>query len=292
VRTAADALSLSFGLVYFFTDQTIRPDELAVEAEARGFDSLFVPEHTHIPISRDDEWPGGGELPPEYKRILDPFIALTASALATEKLLVGTAICLVAQRDAIELAKQVSTLDYLSNGRVVLGVGLGWNTDEMRNHGVDPSQRRAMLREKILAMRALWRDDVAEFQGEYVTLSPSWQWPKPVQRPGPPVFYGGAAGPVTFRHIIEYCDGWMPIAGRGSISEKIEEMHAAAELAGRDPASLGLMAFGVPPKLQVLEHYRSTGMQRALFNLAPGTRLETLRELDRLTALVAEFRAG
>ena len=207
-------------------------------------------------------------------------------------MIVGTAICLVAQHDPIGLAKQVATLDYLSGGRVIFGIGLGWNTDEMRDHGIDPSQRRAIVREKVLTMKALWRDDIAEFSGDYVELAPSWAWPKPVQRPGPPVFYGGAAGPVTFRHIMEYCDGWMPIAGRGSISAKVAEMHVAAELAGRSPDSLGLMAFGVKPDAAVLDHYEAAGVQRVLFNVTSAPRDEVLRELDSLERIVAAYRSS
>ncbi len=205
----------------FPTDYTIGPVQLATEAERRGFASLWFPEHTHIPVGRRTPWPGGGDLPQEYSHTLDPFVALGAAAAVTERLHLGTGICLVAQHDPIVLAKEVATLDLISGGRFLFGIGVGWNEDEMEHHGVDPSRRRAVVREKVLAMKALWTQDEASFDGEFVKFEPSWSWPKPVQQPHPPILMGGAGGPVTYRHIIEYCDGWMPISGRSNVVERI-----------------------------------------------------------------------
>jgi len=227
----------------FATDQAIRPDRLAQELEDRGFESLFLPEHTHIPTSRLTPYPAGGELPEEYKRTFDSFVAITAAAARTERLVLGTGVCLVAQHDPIVLAKQVASVDVLSGGRLVVGVGYGWNVEEMLDHGVDPKRRRALVREKVLAMKALWTDDEASFEGDLVRFGPSWSWPKPVQQPSPPIFLGGAAGPTLFDHVIEWADGWMPIGGRG-LSTSLPQLRRAAEDAGRDPDSIGVMVFG------------------------------------------------
>ena len=226
---------MRIGALIFPTDLSIRPDRLAVELEGRGFESLWVTEHTHIPTSRRTPWPGGPELPEEYRRTLDPYIALTAAAGVTERLRLGTGITLVAQHDPIVLAKTIASLDLLSGGRVLVGIGVGWNVDEMEHHGVDPAQRRAIAREHVLAMRALWTEDEASFSGEHVQFSPSWSWPKPVSDPHPPIIMGGAGGPVTFRHVVEYCDGWMPIHGRRNIAEKLDELAARRRGGGSRP---------------------------------------------------------
>src|SRR4051794_5501674 len=195
----------------FMTDKTMGPVELARAIEERGLHSLYVPEHTHIPTSRKTPPPtGDAELAEEYKRTLDPFVALAMAAAATEQLIVGTGICLPAQRDPIITAKEVATLDHLSAGRFVFGIGFGWNEDELADHGVAMKERRAVVRERVLAMQSLWRNDVGAFDGEYVHLSPSWSWPKPVQPGGPPVLIGGARGPKLFDHIADYADGWIP----------------------------------------------------------------------------------
>ena len=221
---------MHIGALLFPTDLSIRPDRLAIELEARGFESLWVTEHTHIPTSRRTPWPGGSELPEEYRRTLDPFIALAVAGSVTERLRLATGITLVAQHDPIVQAKTIASLDHLTGGRVLLGIGVGWNVDEMEHHGVDPHRRRAIAREHVLAMRELWTQDAASFDGEYVKFSPSWSWPKPVRQPHPPIIMGGAGGPVTFRHVVEYCDGWMPIHGRRGIAERVP-----AAAAGRRP---------------------------------------------------------
>ncbi|MGZ4797591.1 MAG: TIGR03619 family F420-dependent LLM class oxidoreductase, partial [Acidimicrobiia bacterium] len=203
---------MQIGITMFATDQTMDFVALAREAEARGFHSLYVPEHTHIPTSRRTPPPTGGDaLAEEYKRTLDPLVALAAAAASTERILLGTGICVVAQREPIVTAKAVATLDRISAGRFVFGIGFGWNADEIEDHGIGMADRRAIAREHVLAMRALWRDDIAEFHGEHVDIAPSWSWPKPVRPEGPPVLVGGAAGPKLFAHVAEYADGWIPI---------------------------------------------------------------------------------
>src|SRR5688572_10973810 len=211
--------------------------ELAREAEARGFHSLYVPEHTHIPVSRRTPAPtGDAELGEEYKRSPDPLVVLAAAAAVTRRILLGTGIGLPAQHDPISLAKQIATLDRLSGGRLVYGIGYGWNLEEMEDHGIDTKRRRARVREVMLAMQELWSKEVASFSGEFVRFEPSWQWPKPVQQPRPRVLLGGAPGPILFRHIAEYGDGWLPICGAGS-APALERLWAALSSAGCDPAS-------------------------------------------------------
>ncbi|MBV8986863.1 MAG: LLM class F420-dependent oxidoreductase, partial [Acidimicrobiia bacterium] len=227
---------MRFGVTIFCTDVSIQPAELAVALQERGFDSMWVPEHTHIPTTRRTPYPNGGELPEEYKRCHDPFVALTAAAVAAPGLRVGTGILLVAQRDPIVTAKAVASLDQISGGRLSLGIGVGWNEDEMADHGVDYKRRREMGREHVLAMRRLWEDEEASFDGEFVHLPPSWSWPKPVQSPLP-VLIGGAAGPKLFNHIAEYAQGWIPIGGRG-LGETVPELRARFQEAGRDASNI------------------------------------------------------
>ena len=267
--------AMNVGALIFPTDLSIRPDVLGRELEDRGFESLWVTEHTHIPTSRISPWPGGPELPNEYKRTLDPFIALTSAAASTTKLKLATGICLVAQHDPIVLAKTISSLDLVSGGRFIFGVGVGWNAEEMADHGVDPSRRRAVAREKVMAMRELWTKEEASFSGEFVNFEPTWSWPKPVQHPHPPVVMGGAGGPITFRHIIEYCDGWMPIHGRRSVFGPINDLRAAAEAAGRDPATLEIGVFGVPGDAAIIEAYREVGVSRCVLSL-PSAPVDTI----------------
>ena len=280
------------GLTIFPTDRGIQPIEVAREAEARGFRSLWFPEHSHIPASRETPW-GGREgappLPEEYWRTHDQFLALAAAAAATTTLQLGTGITLVAQRDPLWLAKEVATLDHLSNGRFLFGVGYGWNREEMHHHGVDTSRRRAIVREKLLACIRLWADDEAEFHGEFVDFSPSWSWPKPVQRPHPPIVIGAAPTPVTFRHVIELGDMWMPIEGRWSIDEGWADLRRRCEEAGRDPATVALGVFGAKPTAARLSELRDLGVQHVALWLPPLDRDEALAALDRLTPLAEEF---
>ena len=245
---------MRYGITMFPTDLSIGPVQLAKEAEARGLDSIWFPEHTHIPVSRRTPAPAGEPLAEEYKRSLDPFVAMAAVVGATERIRVGTGIALVAQRDPIVMAKEVASLDLVSGGRLDLGIGFGWNVEEMADHGVDFRQRRAVVREKMLAMKALWTEEEAGFEGEYVNFEPSWSWPKPVQRPHPPVLIGGGGGPRLFEAIADYADGWIPIGGAG-MREALPALHRAMEAAGRDPASLQIVPFGSMPEPGKIDYY-------------------------------------
>ena len=277
---------MRYGVTMFATDQSMPVPDLAVEAEARGFDSIYVPEHTHIPVSRRTPPPtGDAELPEEYRRTVDPLIALAAASSLTERIRLGTGILLPAQREPIVTAKAVATLDHLSNGRVALGVGFGWNEDELEDHGVAMADRRAVCRERVLAMQALWADDVAAFDGDHVTFSPSWAWPKPVQRPGPPVLLGGGAGPKLFAHVVEYGAGWIPVGGAG-LTDAIPELHRVAQDAGRDPATLEIVPFGSLPDPGKLEHFASIGVTECVFRLPSAPRDAVLPRLDRWAELL------
>ena len=256
---------MHIGALIFPTDRAMRPDRLAVELERRGYESLWVAEHTHIPLSRKSPYPGGGELPEMYTRTMDPFVALTAAAVATTTLRVGTGICLVNQHHPINAAKQAASVDHLSGGRLLFGVGVGWNTDEMEHHGVDPSKRRSTARERVLAIRELWTAEEAEFHGEYVDFSPSLAYPKPVSSPHPPILMGGAGGPVTFRHVVEYCDGWIPIHGRSDPLENLPLLRSMAADAGRDPDALDISIYGCPMDAEAVDRYRQAGVDRVIF---------------------------
>lgn len=275
---------MQLGVTMFLTDQSFGPVELARSAEERGFSSLWVPEHTHIPTSRRTPSPTGEPLPEEYKRTLDPFVSLAMAAAVTTRLRIGTGIALPAQRDPIITAKESATLDHLSGGRFDLGIGFGWNLDELEDHGGSKATRRDVARERVLAMQRLWADDVASFDGEHVHLSPSWAWPKPVQRvdgkPAVPVLLGGAAGPTLFRHIAEYGDGWIPIGGAG-LTSAFDDLRATTEAAGRDPDQLRIVPFGSLPDAGKLAHYESLGATETVLRLPSGGRNEVLRTLDR-----------
>ncbi len=256
---------MHIGALIFPTDRTIRPDVLGEALETRGYESLWVAEHTHIPLSRRTPYPGGGELPDMYWRTMDPFVALTAAALATTTLKVGTGIALVNQHHPINAAKQAASIDLLSGGRFLYGVGVGWNEDEMEHHGSDPAKRRTIARERILATRALWTQEEASFDGDYVQFSASASYPKPVQQPHPPVIMGGGGGPITFRHIVEYCDGWMPIHGRTDPLERLPLLRQMAEEAGRDPDSIEIGIYGCPMRAADVDRYREAGVDRVVF---------------------------
>ncbi len=288
---------MEIGVLIFPTDQTIDPVELAREAEARGYRSLWFPEHSHIPTSRATPW-GGREgappLPEQYWRTHDPFVALAAAAAVTETITLGTGICLVAQRDPIHTAKEVASLDRISGGRFVFGVGYGWNKEEMAQHGTAYAQRRQLLREHLELMSALWTQDEASYEGELVSLEPSWSWPKPTQTSGilggPPVVLGGNAGPKTAKDIAEFCDGWMPIGGAHPLI-KLREVHEACEAIGRDPESVELGMFGARPEDAALERLQGQGFRRAMFGLPQGPRDEVLTALDELQPFVERFAA-
>jgi probable F420-dependent oxidoreductase len=282
------------GLLIFPTDKGIQPIELGKEAEARGFDSLWFPEHSHIPVSRRTPW-GGREgappLPEEYWHTHDQFVALAAIAGATSTIKLGTGITLVAQRDPIWLAKEVASLDVISGGRFLFGVGYGWNHEEMESHGTDIGRRRKVVREKVLAMKELWTKDEAEFHGEYVNFEKSWSWPKPLQTPHPPIVIGASPTPLHFRHIIEYGDYWMPIEGRFEVDGKWAELQQAASAAGRDPSTLGLGVFGAKPDAAHLAHLRDIGTSFVALGLPAMDRDAAFEAMDRYAPLVAEFNA-
>jgi probable F420-dependent oxidoreductase len=277
---------MRYGVTIFATDVSIGVVELARALEERGLDSMWVPEHTHIPLSRRTPYPNGGELPDEYKRCHDPFVALTAAALAAPSLRVGTGILLVAQREPIVTAKAVASIDQVTGGRFTLGIGFGWNADEMEDHGVDYTRRRELGREHVLAMRRLWEDEEAAFDGQFVHLPPSWSWPKPVQRPLP-VLIGGAAGPKLFNHIAEYADGWIPIGGRG-LTETIPELRRAYEEAGRDPDGVQIVPVAVVPDHGKLDHYAEVGVTECVFGLPSAPRDDVLPILDKYAAILGE----
>lgn len=275
---------MHIGVSIFPTDTTIQPVELGRAAEDLGFESLWFPEHSHIPVSRRTPWggvDGAPPLPEQYWRTHEQLTAFGAVAAVTSTLRLGTGITLVAQRDPIWTAKQVATLDHLSGGRVLFGIGYGWNKEEMASHGTPYRQRRAILREHVLAMKALWTEEEASFHGEHVSLEPSWAWPKPVQRPHPPVLMGGAAGPKTIADMAEFCDGWMPLGTRHDLLGNIEEVRRAVGEAGRDPASFEIGVFGAPKTGEALEALASAGVARAVFSMPavePEIVLEKLRD--------------
>lgn len=280
---------MKIGVMMFPTDTAIQPIELAKETEARGFDSLWFPEHSHIPTSRVTPWGGNPKAPPlpeEYWRTHDQFVALAAAAAVTTDLKIASGITLVAQRDPIWLAKEVASLDTISGGRFIFGIGYGWNKEELAHHGVSYTERRAVVRERILAMRELWNNDEAEFHGEHVDFSSSWSWPKPVQPGGPKVILGGSAGPRTIKDIVEFCDGWMPIAGRYDLLGKIAEVRQAAEDAGRDPAELQFGQFGTPAKPEILQTLAEAGVERAVLGLPPAPADKVLPLLDNYAEML------
>ncbi len=281
---------MKIGVSMFAADYAIRVDELARAAEERGFESLFLPEHTHIPRSRRSPWPGGPNLPKEYWHTLDPFVALAGAATVTTRLRLATGICLVVERDPITLAKEVASLDLLSNGRFVFGIGGGWNAEEMENHGTTFKQRWRLLRERVLAMKEIWTKDEAEFHGEFVNFDPIWAYPKPVQKPHPPILLG-VNTPSARQRVVDFCDGWLPIAARaGDLAAGIADLRARAEKAGRDPASISVSVFHAKAEEGALRSCQEAGVERVLFALPPADRDSVLPLLDRYARLAQLFR--
>lgn len=279
---------MKFGLVIFPTEGSAQPAELARVAEERGFESLWFPEHTHIPAGRETPYPAGGELPDEYRRIYDPFVALTAAAAATEHLLVGTGICLVVERDPIVTAKEVATIDRVSNGRFLFGVGAGWNLEEMRNHGTEPRTRFELMRERVEAMKQIWTTDEASYSGEHVSFERIWSWPKPVQVPHPPVMMGGNSD-GALRRAVEIADGWLPNpeTRMSVLAERVAELQRLAAEAGREP--LPVTFYGVKPDLDSLRAYEEAGVDRAIFWLPTLPLAELEPVLDAYTSLAGSF---
>jgi len=280
---------MQFGLSMFITDETIAPVELGRAAEDAGFEALFVPEHTHIPASRESPWPGGAELPREYSHTLDPFVALSAIAATTEHLRVGTGIALIVERDPITLAHEAATLDHVSGGRFELGIGAGWNLEEMRNHGTDPATRIRVMRERVLAMREIWTREEASFHGEFVNFDRIWSWPKPVQRPHLPVLVGGTGARVLDR-VLEYGDAWFPnMRDLDELATRIAELEGRAAAAGRE--RIPVTYFGArDPDDAMVEKMAAAGVDRVLFMLPPLGADETLPRLERYAALAARHR--
>src|SRR5215510_700701 len=272
---------MHFGIGMFVTDYAIRIDELARAAEERGFESLWVPEHTHIPASRRSPWPGGPELPKDYWHTLDPFVALAGAATVTRRLKLGTGICLLIERDPITTAKEVASLDHLSRGRVLFGIGAGWNAEEMAHHGTEFRTRWKLLKERVLAMKQIWTNEEASYEGEFVRFDPIWSWPKPVQHPHPPVILG-AHGPKALERVIDYCEGWIPIGVRaGDLSAEIATLRRLATEKGRDPASISVNVYGTPADADQLERLRDAAVTRAIFALPPAGPEKVLSLLDR-----------
>lgn len=279
---------MHYGLTIFPTEYSIQPAALAQAAEARGFESLWLPEHSHIPVRRESPWPGGPDLPAMYRETYEPFLALATAAAVTTRLKLATGICLVVERDPLHTAKSVATLDRISGGRFLFGVGGGWNAEEMRNHGTAFETRFALLRERILAMKELWTQEQAEFHGQYVDFDPVFAWPKPVQSPHPPIHVGGGF-PSAVTRAIEYGDGWMPIFGRDQILERLPEVRERVRAAGRDPDRFEISIFAAPPKAEVLAQARDAGVARCILALppAPAAKVEPL--LDRYAELARQL---
>jgi probable F420-dependent oxidoreductase len=281
---------MKFGVAMFNTDYSMRIDDLAREVEARGFESLWVPEHTHIPKSRKSPWPGGPNLPKEYWHTYDPFVALSMAAAVTTRLKVGTGICLVIERDPITLAKEIASLDFLSKGRFLFGIGGGWNAEEMENHGTDFKKRWRVMRERILAMKEIWAKDEAEYHGEFVNFDPIWSYPKPVQKPHPPILLG-VNTPKARERVVEYCDGWFPLAGRaGDLAAGIADLHRLAQKAGRDPKSLSVSVYAATAEEGAVRQYEKAGAERAIFNLPSAERDAVLPILDKHAKLTQAFK--
>ena len=278
---------MHYGLTIFPTDYSIHPADLGRAAEERGFESLWVAEHSHIPVSRKTPWPGGAELPKMYYDVVDPFVALSMAAAATTKLRVGTGICLVIQHDPIVTAKEVASLDVLSNGRFLFGVGAGWNAEEIEHHGTAFPTRFRVMRERVLAMKEIWTKDEAEFHGEFVRFDRIWSYPKPAQKPHPPVLLGGE-GPHTLRRVVEFCDGWFPRgrAGADAILTQLEDLRAQAARAGRDPKTISVSVFGGKTDSSTLDRYRAAGIDRVVLPLPSEGRDRVLPLLDQGAALL------
>ena len=278
---------MKFGLTIFPTESTIQPSALGRLAEEHGFESLWFPEHTHIPVSRETPYPGGGDLPDEYRRIYDPFVALTAAAAVTERLLIGTGICLIVERDPITTAKEVATIDRVSDGRFLFGVGAGWNREEMANHGTDPKRRFGLMRERIEAMTAIWTEEEASYHGEHVDFDPIWAWPKPIQRPHPPILVGGNSDGALDR-VVTLADGWIPNPETrlSELPERIVDLQNRAATAGRD--RIPVTFYAVKPEAEALRRYEDAGVDRAVFFLPPAPEQHVVSYVEQLARLTEE----
>ena len=273
---------MKFGASMFFTDYSMAPDALARALEERGFESLWAPEHSHIPLTRKTPFIFGGDLPKKYYDVMDPFVTLTAAAMATKTLNIGTGVCLITQRDPIQTAKLVASIDQISGGRFLFGVGNGWNQDEMEDHGQVFSTRHKLARERIEAMKAIWTQSKAEYHGEFVNFDPMMTWPKPVRKPHPPILVGGAF-PYSARRAIRYGDGWMPQVteyAKTELADLVPQFHQMAIEAGRDPASLPISVWGRQPDLNLAKRYQDLGVDRMVTSLDSAKADEILPLLD------------
>jgi probable F420-dependent oxidoreductase len=277
---------MQFGVTMFPADFAIGVVDLARAAEERGFESLFLPEHTHIPAKRETPWSGGGELPPEYSHSMDPFVALGAAAAVTSRIKLGTGICLVIQRDPIILAKEVASVDLLSGGRFLFGVGAGWLREEIANHGTDPRTRWKLFTDRMRAMQTIWSSDEAEYHGQFVNFDPLWSWPKPVQKPRPPVLLGGDMG-AAMEQVIEFADEWMPHPDRGPLTERLATFWQMSEAAGR--GRLPVTLFGARPEAALVDAFQAAGVSRCVFRLPAAPAAEVLPALDRVAAVAHQF---
>ena len=284
---------LAFGASMFFTEYSITPGALGQALEQRGFESVWAPEHSHIPVTRKTPYAGGGDLPRRYYDAMDPFVTLTAAAMATHTLKIGTGICLVIQRDPIQTAKLVASIDQVSGGRFLFGVGDGWNRDEIENHGTRFASRHKLARERIEAMKAIWTQEKAQYHGEFVNFDPIMAWPKPVQKPHPPVIVGGAF-PYSARRAIRYGDGWIPHAARGTyeeIADLIPEFRKMAREAGRDHASIEMTVWFPKREVDVMKRYQDLGVKRVVFNLESEKADKVLPELDAWAGVMRRANA-
>ena len=279
------------GAAMFFTDYSMAPAELGRALEERGFESIWAPEHSHIPLSRKSSFPSGGDLPKQYYDVMDPFVSLTAAAVATNKLKVGTGVCLVIQRDTIQTAKLVASLDQVSGGRFLFGIGGGWNQDEMEDHGTVYATRFKKMREQIEAMKAIWTENKPEYHGEIVDFPPMMTWPKRVQKPHPPVIIGGMF-PHAARRALRYGDGWIPHSRRPQyedVTDFLPHFRQMAAEAGRDPASVPITVWGVGEDLGRLQRYRDLGVARVVVSLPSEAAEKILPRLDRWAALIRDL---
>lgn len=278
----------TFGVEMFPTDYSIRPDELAVAVEERGFTSVFFPEHTHIPASRRTPFPMGVELPKEYSHIHDLLIAMTAAAMATKRIKIGAGVCLVTEHNPIHLAKQVASLDLLSNGRVILGIGAGWNAEEMEDHGVPFKKRWRVTGERVKAIKRIWSEDAAEFHGEFVNFDPIWCWPKPAQTGGPPVWMGSLSE-KSLERVVDYCDGWFPVeAPIGALEKRLVMLQEAADRAGRKFDTIELAIALFTRNEDTCKRMIDLGFGHVVLALPSEPRDKALKTLDAAAAIVAK----
>jgi probable F420-dependent oxidoreductase len=280
----------TFGVATFSTDYSIRPDEFARAAEERGFESAFFPEHTHIPASRRTPFPMGGELPKEYSHVHDMFIAMTAAAIATKRIKIGAGVCLVTEHDPIHLAKQTASLDVLSDGRVILGIGAGWNVEEMEDHGVAFKRRWRVTGERVKAVRRIWTEDAAEFHGDFVNFAPIWCWPKPVQAGGPPVWMGSLSE-KSLERVVDYCDGWMPVeAPIHALAGRLKKLREIADHAGRKFESIDLAIVLFGKKVDTCQRMMELGFTHLILGIPTGPHDAVLRALDQAASVAAQAR--